>query len=550
MPSLRSTGLGLPLLTCALLAASCSAPVVAIDVTIVTKACAGATNNGADLGHDPSVGVDTLRLTLSGDGLSTQTVTAPFGDGTLTVPNVPLGTNRRVVVEALKNTLVRARADSGLFDALDGSTVQLSLFLRVIDSFTFTTGVDTTTCSKMVYPRAGHAMTLLGDGRVLITGGYTIQNDGLHYLNQAEVYDPKTGLFSAQVASPSFRRGGHAALAVQLGAAGTGVIIAGGEGPSDPVSGSGNTVAIKPLELFNTNVWQQITPPGTSPTRTHQSAAVDLRKGFVVIAGGLSGPDVPGAVALDGVSWFDPQQTIVKDSSQPLAAPLADAVAVARANKPVSGSARGGVVLVGGRDANGAASAQVSGVVFNDAQNQYIPDATWEAPALNHLPSPRVRHVGARTKSDSVVIAGGASTVSSTDPYANTVSLITVLEPDALQPYIEDTTARLSQARADSCGVALNDGTFLVAGGATKLSGVNTTVSATDLISPDGRDTTVRLPRGPNSAMDGGLQMPRHRAACVRLLDGSVLITGGLQYGAAGAIPATLDSAEIFMPAQ
>jgi Kelch motif len=48
---------------------------------------------------------------------------------------------------------------------------------------------------SMVHPRLSHTATLLNDGRVLITGGFTYPA-GNEPLRQAELYDPATGTFS------------------------------------------------------------------------------------------------------------------------------------------------------------------------------------------------------------------------------------------------------------------------------------------------------------------------------------------------------------------
>lgn len=42
---------------------------------------------------------------------------------------------------------------------------------------------------------AGHSLTLLPDGRVLVVGGYTIQFDGAP-VSVAETWDPGSGAFS------------------------------------------------------------------------------------------------------------------------------------------------------------------------------------------------------------------------------------------------------------------------------------------------------------------------------------------------------------------
>jgi len=95
----------------------------------------------------------------------------------------------------------------------------------------------------------------------------------------------------------------------------------------------------------------------------------------------------------------------------------------------------------------------------------------------------------------------------------------------------------------------------LYAGGAWKDSaGMSRSVSSTDVVSltSNGVDDPVRPLIGPaagGTSTTWGLQAARHRAACVRLRDGTVLVTGGFQYAADGSgLQTTLDSAEIYTP--
>jgi len=66
-----------------------------------------------------------------------------------------------------------------------------------------------TATGSMTVPRAGQTITMLRDGRVLVTGG--VKNVGFRSeLASAEIYDPASGTFSA-TGSMSVPREGHTA---------------------------------------------------------------------------------------------------------------------------------------------------------------------------------------------------------------------------------------------------------------------------------------------------------------------------------------------------
>ncbi len=304
--------------------------------------------------------------------------------------------------------------------------------------------------------------------------------------------------------------------------------------------------AVAPFELFANGNWIEV-QPGSNPARTQAAAAVDLRTGAAVFAGGQAGPDHPGVTRYSSVSWFDPATNILRESALPLrVGPLSDAVAVARGNLS-SGTQLGGIVLVGGRDQGGNTLSQISGVIWGPsptASLDYIDDTTYADPVFK-LPAPRAHHVALRTVDDMVLAAGGVLTV--TDgalDYANATAAITLIDTAGRQ--VQDLAAPLSQARGDSCAVLLGDGTALVAGGAWKDVVGTHSARSVDLIAPD---HSVRAAFGPpNGIGDGLLQSARHRAACLKLRDGSVLVSGGLQYPPGGGQPVVLDSAEIYTP--
>jgi Kelch motif protein/galactose oxidase-like protein len=80
---------------------------------------------------------------------------------------------------------------------------------------------------QMAYARIAHSATLLSDGKVLIVGGFgadpVTQNDVTNFT--AELFDPATGFFS-QTGSMALARSGHTATLISNGR----VLVAGGNG--------------------------------------------------------------------------------------------------------------------------------------------------------------------------------------------------------------------------------------------------------------------------------------------------------------------------------
>ncbi|WNG54922.1 DUF5011 domain-containing protein [Archangium gephyra] len=117
--------------------------------------------------------------------------------------------------------------------------------------------------------RAYHTITLLPDGKVLVTGGNDAA-DGL--ISSAEIYDPATGRWTA-VASLGTGRASHTATLLPNGK----VLVAGGSGIDIALSSS--------AELYDpaTNTWAA-TGSMLSPRRFHTANL--LPDGRVLVAGG------------------------------------------------------------------------------------------------------------------------------------------------------------------------------------------------------------------------------------------------------------------------
>jgi hypothetical protein len=131
---------------------------------------------------------------------------------------------------------------------------------------------------SMVEARGGYSATRLLDGRVLFAGGLTFANDGGQLVSTqfatAELYDPKTGLFSATGSMTHAREGQSAALLAD----GEVLIIGGG---GDAASGFDQTA-----ELYDPRTGTFRTT-GSLVIARYQPTATSLVDGRVLITGGF-----------------------------------------------------------------------------------------------------------------------------------------------------------------------------------------------------------------------------------------------------------------------
>ncbi|TDD39978.1 hypothetical protein E1287_02025 [Actinomadura sp. KC06] len=143
-----------------------------------------------------------------------------------------------------------------------------------------------TPTGSLLTPRKGHQATLLGDGRVLVTGGDAVP--GVPYrpdsLASAELYDPDTGTWTRVPDMPGGGRSGHRSVWTPAGA-----VVTGGTGRPRPTTGYRAAVVFDP----NSSTWTTTAPLGTG---RWDFPAVDLADGRVLVTGGLSlaGGAAPG----------------------------------------------------------------------------------------------------------------------------------------------------------------------------------------------------------------------------------------------------------------
>lgn len=135
---------------------------------------------------------------------------------------------------------------------------------------------------SLLTARQDHTATLLGNGKVLVAGGY-VYNGG--YLASVELYDPVTNTWSSS-GSLLTARGQHTATQLGNGR----VLVAGGS------DSSGSLVSAESYDPV-TDTWSLA--GSTADVRVGHTATL-LRNGKVLVAGGTRGD------GLASVEWYDP----------------------------------------------------------------------------------------------------------------------------------------------------------------------------------------------------------------------------------------------------
>jgi hypothetical protein len=155
------------------------------------------------------------------------------------------------------------------------------------------TGTFTSTGSLLA-PREGHTATLLGDGKVLIAGGETLDQLSQPSLAAgAELFDPGTATFTA-TGSLNVPRNYHTATLLKNGK----VLIAGGLG--------GNNGIIGEAELYDPATGL-FTPTGSMVHPRYLHSATMLTSGSVLLVGGEGTGADAGGVAAGEI--YDPDTT-------------------------------------------------------------------------------------------------------------------------------------------------------------------------------------------------------------------------------------------------
>jgi hypothetical protein len=167
---------------------------------------------------------------------------------------------------------------TGGFSAGEGSPAGISRSAEIWDP---ASGRFRLLPHTMATARANHTATRLPDGKVLIVGGYSVEASP----PLAEIFDPATETFTVLATPAMASRAAHAAVALPGGD----VLILGGEDTA-------GTVTVRSVLRFQYGTRMVQTLPDLLAPRRH-AAAVLTADGEVLLFGGAGGDDAPAVSA-------------------------------------------------------------------------------------------------------------------------------------------------------------------------------------------------------------------------------------------------------------
>lgn len=518
----------------------CAPKEVNYAVNIVTDNC--------DPSSKPFEGVQFLRVRVTGmepDGgvmePKTEISSANPATRELKIPEIPAGLGRAVEVRAYDGdpnagARVLSMGKSLPFDVPDvvpdslmGGSIKVNVILRKVNSFSpIVSAAAPTQCQQLRVPRAGHTATVLKNGKVFIAGGYNLRpgSPEKRALADTEVFNPGTGAFeltkslsiTSQGAVYELPRAFHASIRLPSGQ----VMVWGGEVYSN---GTNNTVSpIASIIFYDGDVddFGAVGPRVPAAiTRSRHQMAIDAN-GKVLVVGGITRKS--SIVPVDEVEWLDP------------AAPtnlykIVDGVTLPRLDATVMPVKKGEFIAVVGGTDGATVKNDISFFKFNGTT--FARQSTSMPPML--AGGGRRGAAGALIRdSADLVIMGGYSDPTRVVPVASSEVLNAAAAMVGPGPDIRT-------ARGDVCAATMGDGTVLATGGRTSDSG-----------QPPRSDSTAVLITAANTGgvtSIGAPNLPKARYAhtCTTMLDGTVLVTGGINELTDGSIE-ILQDAYIYTP--
>lgn len=492
----------------------CGDEVSCLGIDLVVKTCDLA---APDVLAPP---MNAVRVTIEGDGMLPVVQTAAVASHRLSLPQLPFGKNRRLTVEAFVdlNAAPVARGVSLPFDlSAEEPPASVTVFVRPIGKFSHAnSAAEPTVCSRLSVPRAGHATTLMQDGRVLVSGGYAFDDAGKQvFLKAVEIYDPRTGDFTSLETGLHAARAGHTTHLLPDGR----VLLVGGYA----LVNAGIT-ALKTAEIFDPTSGRFDFLIMNHARMEHASVA--LPNGVVVVAGGVT---EKGASPQNTIELFLPTAPPGKEFS------LAQGVTLKTARAGHAGIAVSPdrVLFIGGfNDATPLSS--VEGFSLLGTSLQAEEGGTLTLGDGRSQPSAFILDAG---EGPGVVVVGA--------PASNTQTTAKAWDWLPLGEGAAPTRAEqpVPVSRFFGCTAPFAGGALLAGG---VVQGAFPPETSRDFLAS--ADVYRVTPAGGIDARPAtnSLIAGRKLMACTTLADGSVLVTGGEAFEGGRSLAA--DVAEIFQP--
>jgi N-acetylneuraminic acid mutarotase len=360
--------------------------------------------------------------------------------------------------------------------------------------------------------RTGHTATLLSDGTVLVAGGVTDQENG-DVLDSAELYDPRTGLWSF-TASMSRPRGGHTATLLQDGR----VLVAGG------VS---NQMIVGTAEIYDPLSGTWSTTADMMVVRSGHTATL-LQDGNVLVAAGFGGDEPSNAAEL-----FDPATNAWHSTGN---------LNWSRYWHTATLLQNGKVLVARGSNDDGLGSTLSVPELYDPSSGTWAVVASLNGSSVFRNAS-SIDHTATLLPNGSVLVAGGyGGAVVPLEGYASGAGVgQTLAKSELFDPASEtwSTVGSLAVPRYSHTATLLATGDVLIAGGVTA-TGHYLATQYEVLDQSEVFDTGAAL-----WSNQGNLNFARLGHTATLLPNGTVLVVGGSVIGP-NYSTSVLDSAELF----
>ena len=312
--------------------------------------------------------------------------------------------------------------------------------------------------------RAAHTATLLGNGKVLVAGGFGGDESSLA---SAEIFDAATNSFSS-ANNMSVARAGHSATALPDGK----VLLAGGF--------NGNY--LDSAEIYDAKTGK-FTPTGKMTLPRSEHIAVLLNNGKVLLAGGV------------GTGWTFLADAEIYDSASNTFTKTKNMLA-ARESHTATLLKDGNVLITGGHQGRRTAIMIYASAEIYDPKN-----GTFTAAA--NLTVKRHKHDAALLNDGQVLIVGGSDERDSRGAYTS----VEIYNPKT-KTFVKIGDMNLPRYKLNGTTVLLKNGEILIAGGANRAEIYNPKTNTFEIAA--GKFETARL-----------------FATATLLQNGQVLIVGG-----------------------